>query len=472
MKTLLQIIIVLLMSAHVQAQQKTISGTVTSASDGLPLPGVNVIIKGSTIGVQTNFDGKYTISANQGDILSFSFIGFITKEVTVGQSNVIDVLLEDDASTLDEVVVVAYSTSKKMTYTGSVSAVTESSSRKRKRGQKLSNALSGQVAGVQISNSSGQPNNPSTIRIRGIGSVNSNNSPLYIVDGVPVSEAVFSAIDTKSIRNVEVLKDASATALYGSRGSNGIVLITTKQGNFKAPKHEMPNNESYEEIVENQFEHVSLSPLSTFSIDVDKASYSNVRRMINNGQKVPADAVKIEEMINYFNYDYPQPKDDHPFSINTEVAITPWNTDTKIVKIGIQGKTYENESLPPSNLTFLIDVSGSMSDHNKLPLLKSAFKLLINQLREKDNIAIVVYAGAAGVVLPPTSGAHKEKIISALDNLNAGGSTAGGEGIELAYKIAQKNYIKEGNNRVISICTGKESSCCIGYEGCHSRRYA
>ena len=213
-------------------------------------------------------------------------------------------------------------------------------------------------------------------------------------------------------------------------------------------------NESYKEIVDNQFQTTQSSPLSTFSIDVDKASYSNIRRMINNGQKVPTDAVKIEEMINYFSYSYPQPTDDHPFSINTEVTKTPWNNKTKLVRIGLQGREYKQDELPASNLTFLIDVSGSMNSAHKLGLLKSSFRLLVNQLREKDKVSIVVYAGAAGVVLEPTAGDQKEKILKALYNLEAGGSTAGGEGIQLAYQLAQKHFKKGGNNRVILATDG------------------
>ncbi|SHI34646.1 Ca-activated chloride channel family protein [Mesonia phycicola] len=212
------------------------------------------------------------------------------------------------------------------------------------------------------------------------------------------------------------------------------------------------NTESYKQIEENTFKMVNASPLSTFSIDVDKASYSNVRRMINNGQKVPKDAVKIEEFINYFDYDYPQPSGKDPFSINTEVAQSPWNSNTKLVKIGLQGKEVPLDNIPPSNLVFLIDVSGSMNSANKLPLLKSAFKLLVNQLRDEDKISIVTYAGAAGLALEPTS--DKNKILEALNKLNAGGSTAGGEGIQLAYKIAEDNYIKNGNNRVILATDG------------------
>ncbi len=199
---------------------------------------------------------------------------------------------------------------------------------------------------------------------------------------------------------------------------------------------------------------MKASPLSTFSIDVDKAGYSNIRRMINNGIEIPKDAVKIEEMINYFNYNYKQPKGEHPFSIQTEYAQTPWNSDTKLVKIGIQGKKIPMANVPASNLVFLLDVSGSMNQQNKLPLLKSAFKLLTQQLREQDKVSIVVYAGAAGVVLEPTSGDQKIKIEEALGQLSAGGSTAGGEGIELAYKIASENFIKGGNNRVILATDG------------------
>jgi len=216
--------------------------------------------------------------------------------------------------------------------------------------------------------------------------------------------------------------------------------------------HQPQNRESYKEIEENTFKMVNAAPLSTFSIDVDKAGYSNVRRMINNGQEIPKDAVKIEEMINYFHYDYPQPTGKHPFSINTEVAQTPWNKKNKLVKIGLQGKNVPLSNIPPSNLVFLIDVSGSMNSQDKLPLLKSAFKLLVNQLRDEDKISIVTYAGAAGLVLEPTS--DKNKILEALNRLNAGGSTAGGQGIQLAYKTAEENFIKNGNNRVILATDG------------------
>jgi len=212
------------------------------------------------------------------------------------------------------------------------------------------------------------------------------------------------------------------------------------------------NTEDYDGIVENGFHRATDDPLSTFSIDVDAASYSNVRRFLNNGQLPPAGAVRIEEMINYFRYSYPQPVDKHPFSITTELSNCPWNNKHKLALIGLQGKQIPTENLPSSNLVFLIDVSGSMNGPMRLPLVQSSLKLLVDQLREEDKISIVVYAGAAGLVLPPTKGNNKIKMKEAIDQLQAGGSTAGGAGIKLAYQTAKENFIKEGNNRVI-LCT-------------------
>lgn len=214
------------------------------------------------------------------------------------------------------------------------------------------------------------------------------------------------------------------------------------------------NTEEYSKIIENQFLSPKNAPLSTFSIDVDKASYANSRRMIVSGQMPYKDAVRIEEFVNYFDYDYPNPTGEHPFSIITEVSSCPWNPANQLVHIGLQGKKLDYDKLAPSNLVFLIDVSGSMSDANKLPLLKSSLKLLLNELSEKDKIAIVVYAGSAGLVLPSTPASEKKLIISALDKLEAGGSTAGGQGIKLAYQVAKENFIVDGNNRIILATDG------------------
>lgn len=219
-------------------------------------------------------------------------------------------------------------------------------------------------------------------------------------------------------------------------------------------KYKADSNESYANIDESGFKSPWKNPHSTLSIDVDAAAYSNVRRFINSGQLPPKDAVKIEEMINYFTYDYHSPRGNHPFGVEHEVSVAPWNRDHQLVHIGIQGERIEMDNLPPSNIVFLLDVSGSMGDANKLPLLKKSLKLLVNELRAEDRVAIVVYAGAAGEVLASTPGNEKRKIIKALDHLNAGGSTAGGAGIKLAYKIAQENFIEDGNNRIILATDG------------------
>ncbi|WP_299241959.1 von Willebrand factor type A domain-containing protein [uncultured Aquimarina sp.] len=466
MKRLHYFMIVFLITGISYAQELTITGMVTEDGTGTPLPYVNVTVKRTSNTTNTDFDGNYSIKVNLGDTLSFSYVGYESEEIKVKKNDsVINVTMSIAPGTLEEVVVTAYGARKAKKSLGYVVSAVSSESismsrserRKARRASKKSNkslnkALSGKVAGLTISNGVGYTNSNSSVKIRGANSVSGAQQPLYIIDGIPVNKkdiAKIQHIDPTKISDVKVLKDKKATSLYGFRAIHGCIIITTHKGNY-----EIKNNESYEEIVENSFEKVRTSPLSTFSIDVDKASYSNVRRMINNGQQIPADAVKIEEMINYFEYDYKQPKGDHPFAIHTEYGKTPWNKETQLVKIGLKGKEIPQDEIPASNLVFLLDVSGSMDQANKLPLLKRAFKLLVNQLREKDKVSIVVYAGAAGMVLKPTSGINKNEINQALDNLDAGGSTAGGAGIELAYKIAQKNFIKNGNNRVILATDG------------------
>lgn len=210
----------------------------------------------------------------------------------------------------------------------------------------------------------------------------------------------------------------------------------------------------YEKIQENAFKPSSKDPLSTFSIDVDGASYSDVRGMINRDNLPNPNAVRLEEFINYFPYEYEEPTGEHPFSINTEFSPCPWNEEHQLLKIGIKGESIEKTQLPTNNLVFLLDVSGSMNRPEKLELLKKGFRLLVNELREEDRVAIAVYAGAAGLVLPPTSGANKDQILDALNKLQAGGSTAGGEGINLAYKTAQEYFDPQGNNRIILATDG------------------
>ena len=214
------------------------------------------------------------------------------------------------------------------------------------------------------------------------------------------------------------------------------------------------NTESYAYIDENDFQLVSTSPLSTFSIDVDRASYANVRRFIQQGQRPPVDAVRIEEMINYFPYEWDEVLGEHPFAVTTEVWDAPWKPVHRLVRIGLRARSIDTEDLPPGNLVFLLDVSGSMESPDKLPLLKKAFALLVEQLRAEDRVAIVVYAGAAGLVLPSTPGNSQKEILAALENLHAGGSTAGGAGIKLAYQVARENHIAGGNSRIILATDG------------------
>jgi Ca-activated chloride channel family protein len=430
---------------------KTIKGQVTGP-DSDEVIGATVLVKGENVFTSTDFDGNYSIEALPEDILVFSYTGYDTQEILVGNQTTIHVIF---TSSLDSVVIIGYRSSSKSKRDVSTSTI------KPRPNTNVIQGLSGQTSGLLVQNATGPPEGGNTIKLRGLGNINGSQQPLIIRNGSLMTQKEFKNINPSDISSIEVLKDASATAIYGNRGTNGVILIDTKN-DVKMKDSDIVmyqikrlfENESYKNIEENEFEQVGTSPLSTFSIDVDKAAYSNVRRMINNGQTVAPDAVKIEEMINYFNYDYEQPDGEHPFAVHTDVSQTPWNRDTQLVKIGLQGKDVEASELPASHLIFLIDVSGSMSAKNKLPLLKSAFKILVQQLRQKDKVSIVVYAGAAGIVLEPTSGADKQTIISSLENLAAGGSTAGGEGIELAYKVAQEHFIKDGNNRVILATDG------------------
>ncbi|MFK8303400.1 von Willebrand factor type A domain-containing protein [Capnocytophaga stomatis] len=320
-------------------QEYELSGTVTDES-GNALPGVNIVIKGTTKGTQTDFNGKYAIRVKPKDILVFSYIGFETQEIIVKQQKTLNVALKEDQQILQEVVVLGY--------------------------------------------------------------------------GIQSKKAV--------------------------------------TGTYRMPEEK----ETYKNIEENKFKKTATDPVSTFSADVDRASYSNIRRMLNNGYFPEKDAVRIEEMINYFDYDYPQPdaKSKTPFKMTTELSKAPWNSKNYLLQIGMQAQKIDMEKTPPSNIVFLIDVSGSMDYPNKLPLLKSSFKLLLNSLKPSDKVAIVVYAGSSGLVLPSTSAKEKATIEAALEKLEAGGSTAGGEGLKLAYKVARENFIPSGNNRIILATDG------------------
>lgn len=251
------------------------------------------------------------------------------------------------------------------------------------------------------------------------------------------------AMPVTTRESVLVFQDrrAGKEGYFETRKQPSTVWYSSKEGTAEYPKY-----------AENRFESVRENPLSTFSIDVDTASYANVRRFLKEGRMPPRDAVRIEEMINYFSYDYPQPKGDEPFSVNMEVASCPWESKHRLLRIGLKGKEIARDKRPPSNFVFLVDVSGSMAPRNRLPLIKQSLQMLAKRMTEGDRIAIVVYASQSGVVLESTSAVNKEKILAALDRLKAGGSTNGGQGIQTAYALAEKHFIEGGVNRVI-LCT-------------------
>lgn len=328
------------------AQEYEVTGKVTDVFNE-PLLGASVLIKGTTQGVTTDFDGKYTIKVKNGDILEFSFIGMKIKQVKVSGQKIINVVLEEDNVALQEVVVTT-------------------------------------------------------------GYVGKRN------------------------RKKDKQKKTVAYSIYEE------------------------SRETYKAIDESGFKSTAKDPVTTFSADVDKASYSNVRRMLNYGQKPHKDAVRIEELINYFDYNYAPPSEGSktPLNATTTLSSCPWNPDNYLLRVGLQAKKIDLAKAPPSNIVFLIDTSGSMDEPNKMPLLKASFKLLLDNLRPEDRIAIVVYASQTGIALPSTPAKEKEKISKVIDDLVASGSTAGGAGLQTAYEVAEKNFLPKGNNRIILATDG------------------
>jgi Ca-activated chloride channel family protein len=268
--------------------------------------------------------------------------------------------------------------------------------------------------------------------------------------------------DLQSISVQEISLSPQRFSSSGVRSNR--TKLRQEYGSLPVRNVEQPSSEEFGHRNENGFRSVKKNPLSTFSIDVDRASYAIIRKKIREGNLPPVDAVRIEEMINYFEYDYPAPQADLPFALHTEFAVCPWNESHGLVRVALKAKEIDLSSSPANNLVFLIDVSGSMSSPDKLPLLKKGLYLLVDQLREEDRVAIVVYAGAAGLVLPSTSGNRKDQIKSVIEQLEAGGSTAGGAGIELAYKVALESFLEGGNNRVI-LATDGDFNVGISSEG-------
>lgn len=451
-----------------------------------PMPGASVVISGTNKGTVTDMDGRYELALDSGEHkLIIKGIGVEAEAVVAaGQTAPLVTRMPVSAGNALAGVEIYGKVIDKRSYTGALTTVTAKDIVRRPVTD-IVKAIDGTAPGVKVSSGGGQPGARPELLMRGVGSIAADRSPLIVLDGAPYAGTLVS-IDPATVAQMTFLKDAAAKGLYGSRGANGVILITTKDaarpsGSFlrkgwrkvkqlfrkkaspkvSAVRPAQPvaeevaaETESYDPYVEHPFETPEAHPYSTFSIDVDKAAYANIRRFIRQGQPVPKYAVRIEEMINYFPYTYPQPKGEHPFEVYTEYSEAPWNKEHKLLKIGLQGKALPETTLPPSNLVFLVDVSGSMNAENKLPLLVASLKLLIQKLRRQDKVAIVVYAGAAGVVLPSTAGDRKAEILAALDQLVAGGSTAGGEGIRLAYRIARENFIPGGNNRVILATDG------------------
>jgi Ca-activated chloride channel family protein len=353
-KLMLPVFALLILIAFKAPTLRTVTGTVVSAADGLPIPYIDIKSLPSKKTFIADLNGKFNIQVSAKDTaLQISGLGYEPQRIKLGRANTYQISLKQQVSKLNEVVVIGYGSVQKRAVTGSISAM--------------------------------------------------NSSPQW-----------------------------------------------TKMLAYPQER----NTETYNAINENGFRLANKNPLSTFSIDVDAAAYTNVRRFINNGTLPPKDAVRIEEMINYFDYDYAQPTGTDPVHIVTEMGAAPWNTKHRLLQVGIKGKTIPTTNLPAANLVFLIDVSGSMEQPNKLPLLISSLKLLSDQLRPKDKVAIVVYAGSSGLILPSTPGDQKTKIKEVLQNLHAGGGTAGGQGITLAYKVAMENFIPGGNNRVILATDG------------------
>jgi Ca-activated chloride channel family protein len=285
------------------------------------------------------------------------------------------------------------------------------------------------------------------------------NETVTYIDGVLVARenvGTYSRSPTGGTVSVPGDPQVSSNAYEDASVTSGSLSpeFGNSQAGHVAERRRTVAGEEYRPIAENRFLDPRVSPVSTFSIDVDAGSYSNIRRFLNDGMLPPPDAVRIEEMLNYFRYRYPAPKGRHPFTVTMEAGAAPWNPEHQLLLVGLQGRTMDRRAMPPSNLVFLLDVSGSMATADKLPLVKQGFRMLAAQLRPVDRVAIVVYAGAAGLVLPSTPGNDRATILAALDQLEAGGSTAGGAGLQLAYQIALENFLPEGNNRVILATDG------------------
>ena len=389
-----------LMPHHPAAQVATtraIRGHVLDAY-GQRLPGVTVLLKGTHTATATDTAGRFTLVGvpAKGAVLVFSLVGYVTQErPLLAKVALLKVVLRPDNLSLNEVSVIGYSLPQRRSQvSGSVSTITV-----------VESSLQGRAAGVAVTR-------------------------------MP-RKAAKAARNAAPFSSPVIAYDREASLTYPARPEAGA-------------------GDTYAKVSENAFRPVAKEPLSTFSLDVDNASYTNVRRFLNEGQLPPRDAVRTEEMLNYFHYQLPAPPaaSPDPVRISTELSDCPWAPGHQLARIGVQAKNIETAKLPPANLVFLVDVSGSMQEPDRLPLVQAGLRLLVRQLRPQDHVALVAYAGAAGLVLPPTPGSQPEVMLAAIDRLEAGGSTAGGAGLRLAYSVAQQNFLKAGNNRIILATDG------------------
>ena len=388
-----------------------ITGAVYGSDDKLPIPAAVVKIEGITApGTLTNAFGVYTIDVpDNNSRLVFSYKGFKSRTINLSKTDTLDVYLDPTASTNGP------------------------DNNSQYQPEKRKYAETGQ------SNDTGSGNQLMDL-------APTANSSQKTQTGQAQQSTGYNAPAINSYRPNRVPE------IY----NNGNHYLVRRGPHLPRPYRPVGgvSNESYQPIYENGFSNPKDVPLSTFGVDVDPASYSNVRRFINNGKLPPPNAVRVEEMINYFKYDLATPGNNEPVSITTEVSSAPWNPNHRLVRIGLKARDAASSQLPASNLVFLLDVSGSMASANKLPLVKTAMKMLVARLRPEDRVAIVTYAGHAGVQLASTSCSERDMIISAIDHLRVGGSTAGAEGIKTAYAIARENYINGGNNRIIMATDG------------------
>ncbi|MDB5133605.1 MAG: hypothetical protein JWP37_208 [Mucilaginibacter sp.] len=384
-----------------------ITGAVFGKDDKLPIPGATVKVDGTNAGTYTDSRGHYAIDVPDGKTqLTFSYVGYQTQKQTIGKADTLNVYLQANNSQLSEVVV---------------------------------------TTGLGIKRTEKQPNYTTTkVTSKDLTQYNSND----IAYGLASSASGVTVNDQTASVNQSAVNMSSPAPLVKNK------MVSGYSNNQAYNKPVADNDESYKPISENSFNNAKDNPLSTFSIDVDAASYSNVRRFINSGQLPPADAVRVEEMINYFKYDLPGPKSSAPVGITTELSSAPWNPKHLLVRVGLKARSVDMNKLPSSNLVFLLDVSGSMGEPNKLSLVKASMKMLVDQLRPQDRVAIVTYSGEVGLKLGSTPGNEKQKIKDVIDGLYASGSTAGGAGIKMAYHIARQNFMQNGNNRIIMATDG------------------